>query len=228
MIIGAGTVWYRFRDTATPVPETDVRGALAEPVGSDPGDPGIYEYTTTGFEEVDALSGARHDYPATTFMTIQTGECGPVVSWQPIVERRLEWSHCGVGLSISATFEYHEWFGIPDEEDEQCPEPRPVFEAAGPIVCVAGGTTETYDVEVIGSEPITVGDTTVDAVHIKRVSTVAGESAGETTADVWRLPGTPLILRLELSSSNATATAVGDVHYVEDVTLELLDLTPGG
>ena len=72
--------------TAPPTTATPTTGTTAAPattatpvdgtgfdVGTAPGDPGLYVYATLGFEEIDALGGARHDYPSETFITIQPG-----------------------------------------------------------------------------------------------------------------------------------------------------------
>ena len=56
------------RPSATPQAGTGSVGGDAFVVGSAPGDPGLYTYATTGFEEIDALGGARHGYPAETLL----------------------------------------------------------------------------------------------------------------------------------------------------------------
>lgn len=228
VVIAALALVLRFRDSATPVDESQVLVGFAGSVGSEPGDPGVYFYRTSGFEEIDALSGARHDYPDETFITIEDGPCGPIVTWRALAERWTRWEHCGPDLAITGTVEYHEWFGIPDEEVEGCDEPRPVAAAAASVACRAETSIETYRVEIVGTETVTVDGTEVETIHLRRVSTLSGDSSGETTADVWRLVGTPLIVRMEVASTSATASAIGDVHYTEQVLLSLLRLTPSG
>jgi hypothetical protein len=219
---------FFFRDTATPVDAAAVGDLFSGTVGIDSGDPGVYRYSTVGFESVDALGGASHEYPATTYMTITDGPCGPIVRWQALQERWVEWSHCGPDLAVTESVEYHEWFGIPDTENEQCLSPRPIFASAEEIACVEADSTETYRVELIANESIEVGGESIETVHIRRSSALSGGSTGETVADLWRLVDTPLVVRLQLTSQSATSSAIGDVVYHEEVTLELLDLLPQG
>jgi hypothetical protein len=216
------------RDTSTPVDAENAAGAFQGLVGDAPGDPGVYSYVTVGYEEIDALAGARHDYPDVTYMTVTDGSCGPVVRWQPLQERSIEWHHCGEEFAVSETIELHEWFAVPDVETERCDVPRPVFTAAVGISCVAVDSEETYQVEVIGMETVIVGSTQVETIHTRRSSTLAGASSGETVVDEWRLPGTPLVLRMELVGTSTTSSAVGDVTYSERFTLALTDLIPTG
>lgn len=222
--VTAIVVVSRLRTTTTPLDRIVFEG----PVGTAPGEPGVYEYETVGFEAVDALGGGRHDYPDHTSMTIVAGPCGPIVRWQPLEERWTEWEHCGPELGITVTSEYHEWFGVPDVEREECAMPRPVFVAARDVLCVAGATTETYSIEILGLEDLIVDGQVVEAVRTRRRSAVDGESVGVTVVDEWRLAGTPLILRLEAESSNVTSTPIGDVGYTEHVSLVLRGLLPTG
>lgn len=225
-------VFFAFRDTATPLDEESVAATLAQPVGSEPGDPGVYSYTTSGYEEIDALAGARHDYPETTFMTIADSECGPIVTWRALEERWVDWRHCGPDLAITASNSYHEWFGFPDLEEESCPEPRPISGPVGPVgdfVCPAPPTsTETYQVEIIGTETLTVAGESAMTTHLRRTSSLSAGSSGTAVVDVWRLEGTPLIVRMSVRRESTTATQVGEVNYVEEVSLHLDSLTPRG
>lgn len=223
VFVTALVVVSRFRTTTTPI-VLRFDGV----VGTDPGDPGLYSYLTDGFETVDAFGGGRHDYPTVTPMVITQGGCGPVVRWQPLEERWTEWEHCGPGLGVTATTEYHEWFGIPDTEIETCPVPRPIDEPVASVTCVAAEATETYVVEVVGTEEVVVGGTPVETIHVRRSSVVEGGSIGTTIVDEWRVPGTPLLVRLQVESSNVTGTAIGDVTYRERVTLVLESLRPTG
>jgi len=52
---------------------------------------GVYVYDTKGFEQTNALGGARHDYPAESTITVQHGGCGWTTRWQPLQERWEQW-----------------------------------------------------------------------------------------------------------------------------------------
>jgi len=226
----AVTGWVLFRDTTTPVAASIVQNQFSGELGSSPGDPGIYSYHTDGFEEIDALSGARHEYPGETFMTITEGECGPVVRWDALSERWVDWEHCGPGLAVTASDSHHEWFGIPDLEEEVCAEPRPVIGAVGDVtttVCVAGELLETYETTIVGIEVLEVGGVAIETTHLRRTSSLSGGSTGTADVGVWRVRGTPLVARMEVSRHSVTSSPVGDVAYVEEFVLELVELTPG-
>src|ERR687891_336955 len=46
------------------------------PVAAGDLETGVYVYATEGFEETDALSGQRHDYPSQTTITASKHDCG--------------------------------------------------------------------------------------------------------------------------------------------------------
>src|SRR5688572_23871693 len=75
--------------------------AGSQPTAPDAGDSslepleeGVYVYATDGYEETDALSGQRHDYPAQTTMTVSKQGCGYRWRWQPLKERWEESDGC--------------------------------------------------------------------------------------------------------------------------------------
>jgi hypothetical protein len=217
-----------FRDTATPVSASDL--GFTGTAGDAPGEPGIYVYDTAGFEEVDALGGARHDYPAATYLVIEEGPCGPVVRWQALDERWDEWEHCGPDLAVSSSRGYHEWFQIPDLATSICS--SQVFPRSGETAwtseCVDETTTSIDHVTVVGMETLVIGGQEVMTLHLRILGTTEGSTIGETTTDVWRLPGTTLVVRKVVDDASANASRIGDIHYVEQVTLELRSLVPTG
>jgi hypothetical protein len=237
LVVGLGVVvavglWLLvLRDTTTPVAEADVRIEFEGVVGTSPGEPGIYRYESSGFETIDALAGARHDYPDETFMTISTGPCGPTVRWFGLRERWIEWEHCGPDLGVTATVSYHEWFGIPDLEEERCVVPRPVTgpeESVTTVECVASDSTELYVTMIVGSEFLEVDEESVLTTHLRRTSTLGDGSEGTTQVDIWRLAGTPLVVRMEVERRSVTPSAAGDVTYTEVAILHLSHLDPEG
>ena len=91
------------RDTSTPIDVENAEGSFQGVVGDAPGQPGVYAYLTVGHEEIDALAGARHDYPEVTYIIITAEACGPSARWQPLQERSIEWRHCGPDLAVTDT-----------------------------------------------------------------------------------------------------------------------------
>ena len=59
----------RRRRSPPTLPSTTASPTTVAPPASCP-QPGVYTYTTTGSDGVDALGGARHQYPATTTLTV--------------------------------------------------------------------------------------------------------------------------------------------------------------
>ena len=214
-----------FRDTATPVDPTDLTVAGA---GTLPGDPGVYRYATTGFEENDALAGARHDYPVETYLTIGAGACGTTARWDALAERWVEWDHCGPGVAVTGTRGYHEWFGVPDLEHEACPEPLPMVPAATvTVACVTGDTTETYTVTPLGAEDLVIAGETVTTDHVRIASVLTGGTTGASEVELWVLPDTVLVVKTTVGRHTTSPSRIGDVHYDEVYTLVLASLMPG-
>ena len=75
----------------------------------------VYLYKTVGHEEIDALTGARHDYPDETYLTIRPGGCGQVFRWQAIEQRWTAWEVCDPELlSVAGVDSFHQWYGVDD------------------------------------------------------------------------------------------------------------------
>lgn len=226
--MGVGLVLWSLRTTTTPIQQADAASGFQGEAGSDPGAPGVYAYATSGYEEIDAFGGARHDYPDVSYATLTPISCGYSFRWQPLQERWIEFEHCGPDGAVTRTIEYHEWFGIPDSEVEECAVPRSITDASTGVVCVADASVETYDVEVIGSETLVVGGESVATVHLMRTSRLSDGSTGETSAEVWRMTGSPLIVRMILDSSSVTSSPIGEVRYTEHIEIELQHVLPAG
>lgn len=216
-------------------PATTASTGSSFQVGSEPGDPGLYAYETVGAEQIDALGGAEHEYPADTFATIQPGGCGTVVRWTALEERWSEQDLCpeADGLRLAGFMSYHEWFGRSDLQEFTCDPATALvvpLEASGSweYTCSTGERSETWTVDVIGLESLTIDGRTVDALHVRVVSQLDGASAGGSETDTWYLPGTGLILRKVSSSNSTNASPIGDVHYTEQYEITLRSLVPRG
>lgn len=205
-------------------------------VGEDPGDPGLYVYETTGFEEIDALGGARHDYPQETFFTIQPGGCGIITRWTALEERWSENELCPSddGFRLAGFESYHEWFGRSDLQDFSCDPDTALVSPAAPEVrtwtyeCSTDERTERWIVEVLGVETLQVGGESVDAVHVRVTSALEGASEGASATDTWYLPGTGLIIKRIAERSSVNQSLIGDVHYRESFEITLTSVEPRG
>ncbi|HAX82840.1 MAG TPA: hypothetical protein DCY40_09780 [Actinobacteria bacterium] len=227
VLLAAAAVVYIlvFANAATPVDRSAVTAAV---VGSEPGDLGVYVYATTGFEAVDALAGARHEYPAETYLTISLGECGRVVRWNALDERWDEWEHCGPGGAITRSRNYHDWFGVPNLDEQVCAEPLPLVPTAPvTVVCTTGDITETFESTPMGEETLTIGGVAVATRWVRVVSELTGVTSGDFQADLWVLPGTVLVVKMVVVRHNTTETQIGTVGYEEAYTVTLTSLDPG-
>ena len=254
-------VWsVGWRDTATPitpsqaaanavattgVEDNDVPGTASDgadivttapPVtfvaGNDPGGPGLYTYATVGFEEVDALGGARHDYPEQTFMTVQEGGCGLVVRWTALEERWDEQELCPVdsGMAVARYHSYHEWFGRSDLQEFAC---GPAIAAAVPAgvgtwsyECSNADRTERFEVEGIGNDTLDVSGAEVPVFHVRVTSTLTGQSEGQAQVETWYLEGSTLVVRRIVTRSSVSDSLIGSVAYNEACEINLTSAAP--
>ena len=208
----AGVAVWRLlpRDTATPI--VQATGARA------------YAYRTTGFEEIDAFGGARHDYPKTTAIVVRSTDCGVVLTSRPFEERMTTWALCrsARGWVLRGFSELHTFFGRRDERIYRCQSGSQVVEAT----CSAGDTTETAEGTTVSTEMLTIGGRQVKTLHLSVRTRLEGKTRGTGTRELWlRSDGLPV--RWILTNESATPSLVGDVHYRERLELTLLSLTPG-
>jgi hypothetical protein len=229
VVVVVGVIVIAFRDRATPLDAGDVAETTVVPGGSEPGDHGLYVYETSGFETTGALGGARHDYPAETFLTLQPGGCGTVVRWQSLEQRWTEWEICD-DLTLAGWDSFHEWFGVANLDEWTCPEPVAVTGEAGTVweaACSMEGTTRRARYEALGREMLEIDGEMVETLHVRSTSTTTGETRGEATTDAWLLPGTPLVVQRVVEKSSLSASRIGDVEYREEYRVRLRSLVPG-
>ena len=94
------------------------------------------------------------------------------------------------------------------------------------MTCEAAQTSETYQIEFLGYESMTIDGEEVRATGLRRRSTLSDGSEGQAVVEVWRLEGTALIVQMSVERSSVTPSAAGDVSYREAFTLDLIDLLP--
>lgn len=193
--------------------------------------PGVYEYLTSGRDSVDALSGAHHDYPATTTITITPSGCGVRQRWDVLVERWEEWQRCGVADGISETdrVTYDEFFGQSHTDTWVCTgDARPLAAPTGAMwtsTCTQGAESETHAGVVVGAEQRTVGISSVDTLHV-RVTVTGVTSTGTQIIDTWYLDGSDLVVAQIATAASANDSPVGTVNYAETSSIELVSLDP--
>jgi len=235
LVVAGAVVLFVFRDRATPANPDEVAATLVTGAGR-PGDFGLYEYATTGYETTDALGGSRHDYPGRTYLTIQPGGCGTLVRWEALQQRWDEWDYCPDG-SLAGRRNYHEWFTIGNLEVWTCSPPIPGSGEPGDTwegACTraqgtnveAGEDSTAY--EVLGYETLAVGDEEVETLHLRTTAAGVGGSDSTDTTDIWVLPGTLLPVRQVAVGSSVSQSRIGPVRYYEEYEIQLVSLYPSG
>lgn len=203
---------WMLRDTTDPIPVAEVVAqAAAEP------DTRVYAYDTTGFEEASVLGTSRHDYPATTTITIARSGCGVSAHWQALDLRGERWQLCdGAPVRLD---DLHAFFGRTDDRTYRCEGERLAF------TCAREGTTRRDRGRELGVEQVEVGGRPVPARHLRYRSTMRGETRGTGTVDLWLAVDGGVPLRVVATNASETDTPIGtDAGYRERFELRLRSL----
>jgi hypothetical protein len=239
VVVAGVLVWlFVFRDSADPVPVGQAvtafrEGETGSAVDSGGPEPGVYVYSTEGFEEIDALLGARHDYPPETTITVTPGGCGTLLRWDALEGRSTTWELCPAeaGLRLAGYSEEHRFFGQTEHTEYHCEPPAPWtggYDGAtrAPRTCSTPETQESSSVSVLGrGEPLDVEGETVPTLHVLVDLALAGRTRGTGLLEAWlRDDGLPA--RLVLRNDNRSDSAIGDVEYAERATLALTSSEP--
>lgn len=195
--------------------------------------PGVYQYATDGFDQIDTLGGARHDYPAITTLTVVPNGCGVQLRWDVAAERWNTWDWCLERDTIRQVgwFAYHEFFGIAGENAYVCDgDPRPLDAPAGStwtMTCrMDDRTTSTFRATVVERTTLPVDGTGVPVLHVRYDVEVTGESNGTQEIESWYRTTDGLVVREQLATTTVQSTAIGDATFEEVYTIDLLTLTP--
>jgi hypothetical protein len=193
--------------------------------------PGVYTYATKGGDSVDALSGAHHDYPATTNITVTPMACGVQQRWDVLDERWETWQRCdeGSGIREPGRTSYDRFFGQPQTDTYVCTgAPRPLAAVAGTTwttKCISGSATNIYDGVVVGNELQNVGASTVDTLHV-RINIIDDTPSDSQVIDTWYLTESDLVVAQTSTSATSNTSPIGTVHYAENYEMHLASLTP--
>lgn len=211
-----------------PTDAADAPAALQLP------EPGVYRYATDGWEEIDALGGTRHDYPAETTITVTPDGCGARLRWDALRERREEWMLCitAAGIELQpAGVHYHEFYSQATEEALECDRAVvlvPVDPSATPatqLECRLDDDPWFPMWEVFGTTTRTVAGVAVEATHA-RMTVIDDDEHWERTTIDWYLSDSGLPVAVVSESTSSNPTLVGDVRYHEEYQLTLVALDP--
>jgi hypothetical protein len=205
---------WLLRDTTTPI---DV-ARVVERASASPG-ARVYAYDTRGFEEATALGAQRHDYPATTTLTVAAEGCGTSLRWEALDRRSERWLICdGAPVRLD---DVHAFFGRTDERSYRCSADPAGFR------CAIDGTERTDRVEDLGRVRVEIAGETVPARRLRLRTTMRGDTAGTGTIDLWLALDAPLPLRVVAANRSTTGTPIGtDADYRERFELRLRSLEP--
>jgi hypothetical protein len=210
------------------------REAPGEPARDRDVQPGVYRYATEGHEEVDALGGARHDYPATTTVTYTRKGCGTEERWQPLQGRVGAAVHCTgpSGSLLRSTYQEREFFGQSQAKSYRCDpgvllrprDPRPGQTWQGR--CDSGDSTIALTGRVVALEEIEVGGTAVPVVRVRLEGILTGSTRGRSDREVWLARADGLMVQAVASTDTDADTPGGTVRYRESYRLRLQSLQP--
>lgn len=196
---------------------------------------GVYEYRTNGYEHAAAMGGSRHDYPATTYMSLRHTACGITLRWQPLKERWDETQLCGdsTQTEIRVFTMYHEFFQQGKTDEYRCaPGAAKVYDRAAPVgstwsaACEGAGGGFTMDVTVVGIEFLPLQGRQVEAVHMHYDGKIRGDSHGTQVQDRWFDRTTGLLLQIHTEVDARTKTPIGETDYTERYRLDVVSATP--
>ena len=195
---------------------------------------GVYSYATDGYEEVDALGGARHDYPAATTVTYTREGCGTRERWQPLEERIGSALQCAGpgGTELRSSFQQREFFGQKQDKTYRCDpgvpvlprDPRPGQSWQGR--CSSGDSELALAGRVVALEQLDVGGTAVRVARVRLEGTVTGSVRGRTDREVWLSLADGLLVQATADTDTLADTAGGTVRYREQYRLRLTSLQP--
>jgi len=195
--------------------------------------PGVYRYTTTGGDGVDALGGASHQYPPTSSITVTVDGCATTQRWTAAEERWDEITTCVAdgGVQFQRFTSRHQFFGADDTETSTCDgQPRPLDAPVGTawtVRCVDGDETATWNGTVVGQETAVVAGATVGVEHVV-VTIDDGDGRDSQRTETWYAAGTDLVVRRISDIATTEGSPVGDVHYTEHYEISLEALSPLG
>jgi hypothetical protein len=202
-------------------------------VGSGEPAPGVYRYATQGSESVDTpIVGTDHDYGGVSTIVLSSGRCGGMERWQVLAGRWSEAESCpgAHGDELRRVTEFHEFFGVEQEDSFRCRGPLPKISDLQPgtrfsSFCESDSSSVSSSAEVIGFGTVSVGGDAFPAVHTISRSRLEGETSGTARREEWRRRSDGLLLRRS-ASSTADSSANEGAHYTESYTLQLLDPEP--
>lgn len=196
-------------------------------------EPGVYTYATSGHEEVDALGGSRHDYPAQTTVTYLRTACGRTDRWQPLQERVSTDDVCrtAAGAELRRSVQRRSFFGQTEEQVLIC-QPGLVLVPTGARPgsttrgeCRSDDTVAALTFRFVGFERALVGGRSIEVLHLSTAGRLTGSTRGSTSREGW-FTRSGLLVRVRATTDSVRDTSAGTVRYTETYELRLQSLDP--
>jgi hypothetical protein len=243
LIVAGYLVWRAFpRDRVVPVKVGEAvrifRQRSVGPLSARSGEPepGVYRYSTSGEESVNAGLGilsTNHHYHGTSTISVIPTQCGLVQRWEVLATRWTEVASCREqgGYRLLSVDEMHEFFGVRRDVLYKCREPvrpgptklRPGMEWKGR--CATSDSSRESRFRVLGFQRVRVGDRSFEAVHTLTRLRMQGTYSGSASQEDWRRRSDGLLLR-RISRTNGSLGGAVSADYAEHYEIRILTLHP--
>jgi hypothetical protein len=243
LIVAGYLVWRAFpRDRAAPAAAGEAvrifRHRSVGPLSARPGEPepGVYRYSTSGEESVDAalgILGTSHRYGGVSTISLIPTRCGTVQRWEVLATRWTEVADCREqgGYRLVSVDEMHEFFGVRRGVLYRCREPvRPGPTKLRPGMgwkgrCATDDSSRESRFRVLGFERVRVGDRSFEAVHTMTRLRLLGKYSGSASQEDWRRRSDGLLLR-RISRTDGSVDGAVSADYAESYEIKILTLQP--
>ena len=199
-------------------------------------EPGVYRYSISGEESVDAAGGilsTSHHYRGTSTISMIPTRCGLIERWQVLATRWTEVASCREqgGYRLLSVDEMHEFFGVRRDVLYRCREPvrpgptklRPGMEWMGH--CATDDSSRKSRFRVLGFQRVRVGGRSFEAVHTLTQLRLLGTYSGSASQEDWRRRSDGLLLR-RVSRTRGSFGGTVSADYSESYEIRILTLKP--
>jgi hypothetical protein len=199
-------------------------------------EPGVYRYSTSGEESVDAALGilsTSHRYRGISTTSVIPTRCGFIERWQVLANRWTAVASCRRqgGYRLLSVDEMHEFFGVRRDVLYRCREPvrpgptklRPGMEWKGH--CATNDSSRESRFRVLGFQRMRVGDRSFEAVHTLTRLRLLGTYSGSASQESWRRRSDGLLLR-RISRTHGSLGGTVSAEYAESYGIRILTLQP--
>ncbi len=190
--------------------------------------PGVYRYSTTGGDSTKLLTGASHDYPAESVITITRSGCGVRMEWTPVRERSEYFDVCREDnrLVLKGYGGAHEFFGMQDKHAVTCADKTWLIPAVedgdnASAVCEGGNLKHNRTTTSVKAAEVLIGEEKVDG-FIVETKFVAEGSFNGTTLRTMTFDEDGVLLSWTDAVTGFSPTPVGNADYKENFSLTLI------